>query len=155
MRALLMTAHIGLVLAAGAQAKAERCARDDQALLTQERDVAMVLAREGFDAYEALFVPDFTLWIDGRSLVRDAFLSGVSEWFGAGNRATRTALSNAHVEFFEELALARYEIQEDFNDGTVFQGRIVSLERCVGGKWRLFRSHVTTLHRGPAEAAEN
>lgn len=141
--------------AALAHAETPRCTGNEQALLTQERDVAMVLAREGFDAYEALFAPDFTLWIDGRSLSRDEFLSGVKNWYEAGHRATATAQNDADAEFFGDLALARYEIRENFNDGTIFRGRIVSLERCVDGNWRLFRSHVTTLYRGAAEAAEN
>ncbi|MGE0046876.1 MAG: nuclear transport factor 2 family protein [Hyphomonadaceae bacterium] len=128
-------------------------AADEAAIVALERDVALVLTRDGFDAYASLFDPDFSLWIDGRLVARDAYLIGVRAWRAGGAGATATRMSPVSVEVFEDLALSRYTLREDFNDGTSFVGRFVSLARREDGRWRLFRSNVQTLYRGPSASA--
>ncbi|MGE3839742.1 MAG: nuclear transport factor 2 family protein [Hyphomonadaceae bacterium] len=145
----LFIAAASLALATASAPADAQCVPDADRVLEQERGVALVLAEQGFDAYQTLFSPDFELWIDGRSLVRDAYLAGVRSWYLAGNRAVATSIEQSEVTFLGgSHALARYVIREDFNNGERFKGRIVSLVRCEAGVWRLFRSNVFTLSRG-------
>lgn len=123
---------------------------DDQeaAVLNMERDLALVLTRDGFDAFAAQFHDDFTLWIDGREVARADYLPPVAAWRAAGNGAVSTRMIPVSVDVFGDLALSRFVLREDFIDGTSFVGRFVSLARRDNGCWKAYRSTVFTLYRG-------
>lgn len=123
---------------------------DDQeaAVLNMERDLALVLTRDGFDAFAAQFHDDFTLWIDGREVARADYLPRVAAWRAAGNGAISTRMLPVSVDVFGDLALSRFVLREDFIDGTSFVGRFVSLARRDNGCWQAYRSTVFTLYRG-------
>lgn len=128
---------------------------DDKALLlVLERDVALVLARQGFDDYAALFHPEYTNWSGGDTvLTRRDYLDRVRAWYDAGNRAISTAIAPVAVEVIGDLALSQYALREDFSDGTAFVGRFTSLARRHEGRWTLFRTSFTTVYRGPVQQA--
>ena len=151
---------IGLpVLAAamllGQAALADPAAEQDRAAIRQlEEGVARVLADEGFDAYADLFHADYSNWGDG-GVARDraAFLSDVQRWHAGGGHAVATHMAPLSIEVFGDLALSRYVLREDFNDGSAFVGRFVSLAKREHGAWLLFRTSYTTLYQGPAADA--
>lgn len=126
---------------------------EGEAVLAMERDLALVLSRDGFDAFAAQFHHDFTLWIDGRESTRAEYLPPVAAWRAAGNGAIATQMRPVSVDVFGDLALSRYVLREDFVDGTSFVGRFVSLARRDNGCWQVYRSTVFTLYRGPSEDA--
>jgi ketosteroid isomerase-like protein len=129
-------------------------APDVAAVLELERNVALVLANEGFDAYASLFHPDYRNWSGGpKTLGRDDFLAGVKAWYDEGNHAVATRMKLAGIETFGDLALSQYELREDFNSGDTFIGRFASLSKREAGHWLLFRTNFTTLYRGRTEAA--
>lgn len=126
---------------------------EGEAVLAMERDLALVLTRDGFDAFATLFHDDFTLWIDGRETTRAEYLPPVAAWRAAGNGAISTQMRPVSIDVFGDLALSRYVLRENFVDGTSFVGRFVSLARRDNGCWQVYRSTVFTLYRGPSEGA--
>lgn len=126
---------------------------EEEAVLAMERDLALVLSREGFAAFAAQFHHDFTLWIDGGEIARAEYLPRVAAWRAAGNGAISTQMRPVSVDVFGDFALSRYVLRENFIDGTSFVGRFVSLARRSGGCWQVYRSTVFTLYRGPSEDA--
>ncbi|MGE0040656.1 MAG: nuclear transport factor 2 family protein [Vicinamibacterales bacterium] len=127
---------------------------DPAAVLALEGGAAMALAEQGFDAYAALFHPDYTNWSGGeRVLDRAAFLAAVRAWYDAGNHAVCAALHPLSVDIAGDIAYSRYLMREEFNDGTIFVGRFASLARRDDGRWRLYRTSFSTVFRGaPADA---
>lgn len=142
-------------LASAARADSTEAPGQVQVAVRQlEERVARVLAVDGFDAYAALFHPDYSNWGDGGvARDREAFLSGVRRWHAGGGHALSTQLTPLSVEVFGDLALSRYVLREDFNDGNAFVGRFVSLAKREQGRWLLFRTSYTTLYRGPTGKA--
>lgn len=137
--------------AAGASASCDAARAE---VLALEKGVARVLAEEGFSAYAARFDPDFTQWADGRPpLDRAGFLERVRQWHVAGVAAVSTRMVPIAVEVSGDRALSRYVLREDFNDGTSFVGCFNSLARRSDGRWRLYRTLLTTRYRGPSAAA--
>lgn len=129
-------------------------AQDEEGdVLAMERDLALVLTRDGFAAFASLFHDDFTLWIDGRETARADYLPPVAAWRAAGNGAISTQMQPVSIDVFGNLALSRYVLRENFIDGTSFVGRFVSLARRDDGCWQVYRSTVFTLYRGPSEGA--
>jgi ketosteroid isomerase-like protein len=129
-------------------------AMDREQVLALERDVALVLANEGFDAYAALFHPDYNNWSGGDSVIgREAFLRRVKAWYDAGNRAVAVEIRPVSTEIMGDLAYSRYALREDFADGTAFVGRFASLSRRHERRWLLYRTSFTTIYRGPAKDA--
>lgn len=127
---------------------------DREEVLALERDVALVLAQQGFDAYAALFHPDYTNWSGGDTvLTRQAYLDRVKPWYEAGNRAVATDLRPVTIEILGDYALSRYRLREDFTDGTAFVGRFVSVARRYDGRWTLYRTSFITDFRGPRSEA--
>lgn len=123
-------------------------------MLALEKDVALVLANQGFDAYAALFHPEYTNWSGGDTVLdRQAFLGRVGAWYDAGNRAVSTAIQPVTIEIMGDLALSRYTQREEFSDGTAFVGRFVTLARRHEGRWTLYRTSFTTVFRGPRQDA--
>jgi hypothetical protein len=129
-------------------------AADREQVLALEQNVALVLANQGFDAYAALFHPEYTNWSGGDAVLdRQAYLDRVRPWYDAGNRAVATDIRPITVDIMGDLALSRYTLREDFSDGTAFVGRFVSLARRQEGRWRLYRTSFTTVFRGPRQDA--
>jgi len=128
--------------------------RDREQVMALERDVALVLANEGFDAYAALFHPEYTNWSGGDGVLdRQTYLDRVKPWYEAGNRAVATDIRPVSIEIMGDLALSRYTLREKFSDGTAFVGRFASLARRHEGRWRLYRTSFSTIYRGPAKDA--
>lgn len=142
---------VGLVLlcaALPALAKDNRVS-DKEQVQNLEKSVAVVLGEQGFDAYSDLFHPEYNNWADGGDVLdRTAFLAGVRRWYEAGNKAVNTSMQPISIEIFGDLALSRYRLREDFNNGKTFVGNFTSLARKHNGKWKLYRTSFTTLFRG-------
>lgn len=153
--ALLSLAVVGTPSQAAPDAAAPTIASDtvqtDRAEIEElEGRVALILLVRGFDAFEALFHPDYVNWADGRTLTtREQYLAGVRRWFDQGNHATRTTMRPVSIEVFGDIALSRYRLREDFNNGQSFVGHFASLARRHEGRWLLYRTNFTTLYRGP------
>lgn len=139
-----------LMLGVTSSAKAQD---DGGGVLAMQRDLALVLSRDGFEAFAEQFHDDFTVWIDGRLIVRADYLPAVAAWRAAGNGAISTQIWPVSVDVFDEFALSRYVLRENFVDGTSFVGRFVSLVRLKDGCWQTYRTTVFTLYRGPSEDA--
>lgn len=136
--------------AAAPSATADAAQADRAAIEELEGRVALVLREKGFDAFAALFHPDYVNWADGSALTRrDQYLAGVRRWFDEGNHATRTTMKPVSIELFGDIALSRYRLREDFNNGQSFVGHFASLARRHEGRWLLYRTNFTTLYRGP------
>jgi hypothetical protein len=121
-----------------------------------ERDIALVLAREGFAAYAARFHPGYSNWGDGGApLARAEFLAAVKGWHQRGNHAVAVRMVPLSTEVLGDFALSRYRLREDFSDGTSFVGHFTSLAARHEGQWLLYRTSFTTLYRGPAAGAPN
>lgn len=137
-----------------AHAQDQADARDEaEAVLAMQGDLALLLVREGFDAFAARFHEDFTLWIDGREIARADYLPLVAAWRAAGNGAVSVEMQPVSVDVFGDLAFTRYVLRENFVDGTSFVGRFVSLSRRSDGAWQAYRTSVFTVYRGPSEGA--
>jgi len=149
-KSLLPTFVLAALLLVSGVAESARADDQEAAVLNMERDLALVLTRDGFDAFSAQFHDDFTLWIDGRVVARSDYLPPVEAWLAAGNGAVSTRMLPVSVDVFGDLALSRFVLREDFIDGTSFVGRFVSLARRENGCWRVYRSTVFTLYRGPS-----
>lgn len=129
-------------------------ASDEALVLALERDVALVLANEGFAAYAALFHPEYTNWSGGDAVLdRRGYLDRVRPWYDAGNRAVATAIKPVAIEIIGDLALSQYTLREDFSDGTAFVGRFASLARRHEGRWTLYRTSFSTVYRGARQQA--
>lgn len=135
-----------------AQARAET--PDQRAVRELETGVALVLTKQGFDAYAAHFHPDYSNWTGrGTPIGRAEFLAGVRQWHAAGNHAVAVQLQPISFEVFGDVALSRYRLREDFKDGTSFVGRFNSLARREGGRWLLFRTQFETEYQGETAKA--
>jgi len=127
---------------------------DQRAVRELETEVALVLTRQGFDAYAAHFHPDYSNWTGrGAPIGRAEFLVGVKAWHAAGNHAVAVALQPISFEVFGDVALSRYRLREDFKDGTSFVGRFNSLAKREGGRWLLFRTQFETEYQGETAKA--
>lgn len=125
-------------------------ATDREEILALERDVALVLANEGFEAYAARFHPEYTNWSGGDTVLdRQAYLDRVRTWYDAGHRAVATTIVPITIDLIGDVALSRYTLREEFSDQTAFVGRFVSLARRHQGRWTLYRTSFTTIFRGP------
>lgn len=149
-RSFCVFAAIVLAISFASSAQAQD---EGEAVLTMERDLALVLTRDGLDAFAARFHDDFTLWIDGDEVARAEYLTWVAAWHAAGNGAISTQMWPVSVDVFGDLALSRYVLREDFVDGSSFVGRFVSLARRSNGSWQVYRTTVFTLFRGPSDDA--
>lgn len=129
-------------------------AADRRAVEALEQSYAMVLAEQGFEAYAALFHPDYTHWADG-GVVRDraTFLASVRRWYDAGNRATAVSMKPISTDLLGDYALARYELREDFSNGESFVGRFTSVVRRHKGRWLGYRTSFQTLYYGSTVSA--
>lgn len=120
---------------------------------SMQRNVAMVLAEQGFEAYSELFHPDYENWANGgRLLKRKEFLDAVKNWYEAGNRATSTTMQSVSTEIFGDISLSRYKLREDFNNNESFVGYFTSVSKKEKGQWKFFRSSFTVLYRGATDA---
>ncbi|MGE0815474.1 MAG: nuclear transport factor 2 family protein [Vicinamibacterales bacterium] len=129
-------------------------AEDRAQVLALERDVALVLAKQGFDAYAALFHADYTNWSGGdAALDRQTYLDRVKTWYDAGNHAVAVNIRPVSIEIMGDLALSRYVLREQFSDGTAFVGQFASLARRHERRWLLYRTSFSTIFRGPVEDA--
>jgi len=127
---------------------------DRAAVRALEEGVALVLARDGFDAYAALFHDGYTNWSGGAAPVdRATYLARVRTWYDAGNRAVATAMRPVSIDIEGDLAISRYVLREEFNDGTAFVGRFTSVARRTDGRWQLYRTSFDTVYRGPKAEA--
>ncbi|MGD9906746.1 MAG: nuclear transport factor 2 family protein [Vicinamibacterales bacterium] len=127
---------------------------DRAAVRALEEGVALVLARDGFDAYAALFHDGYTNWSGGPEPVdRATYLARVRSWYDAGNRAVATEMRPVSIDIEGDLAISRYVLREEFTDGTAFVGRFTSVARRTGSRWQLYRTSFTTVYRGAKASA--
>lgn len=129
-------------------------ALEQRAVEALEQSYAMVLAEQGFEAYSALFHPDYNQWAEGGT-VRDrtAFLASVRTWYEAGTHAVAVTMRPISTDILGDYALARYELREDFNSGESFVGRFTSVARRHQGRWLAYRTSFQTLYYGATESA--
>ena len=77
---------------------------DQRAVRELETGVALVLTRQGFDAYAARFHPDYSNWTGrGAPIGRAEFLASVKAWHGAGNHAVAVAMQPISFEVFGDV----------------------------------------------------
>ncbi|WP_308911531.1 nuclear transport factor 2 family protein [Pseudokordiimonas caeni] len=132
----------------------EGTSADREAVLKLEESIALVLANDGFEPYAALFHPDYTNWINQDVLMtREDYLNAVRGWYDAGNKAVSTHLVPISLDIHGDIAISRSRLREDFNDGTAFVGRFVTVSKKTDGVWLLYRTSFTTDYRGPAADA--
>lgn len=128
--------------------------KDQRDVRELETGVALVLARQGFEAYAAHFHADYSNWTGrGAPIGRAAFLAGVKAWHGAGNHAVAVQMQPFTIEVWGDFALSRYRLREDFSDGSSFVGRFTSLAKREGGRWQLFRTQFETEYQGETSKA--
>lgn len=127
---------------------------DEAAVRELEGGVAMVLAKQGFEAYAQCFHADYSNWSGGGPpLDRARFLAGVKAWYEGGGKPVAVQMQPITIEVFGDVALSRYHLREDFNDGSSVVGRFVSLAKRENGRWLLFRTHFDTVYQGPSDKA--
>ncbi|GHF24889.1 hypothetical protein GCM10017044_19560 [Kordiimonas sediminis] len=136
--------------------------KEQQEIIELNRWVAMAPKEAGYEAYAALFHPDYTNWYmegDQRSIrTRDAYLDAVKSWLDAGNYATYSKIVPVSVDIIGDVAYIRNLAEEHFHhpdqDPTKFVGHFVSLMKKHEGKWTFYRTSFQTRYRGPIEGAE-
>lgn len=125
-----------------------------QAIVQHEKQVAMVLAQQGFTAYAALFHPDYRNWGFGRPpRDRTTFLADSKRWYDKGNRAIAVQMQPLHNEIIGDMAFSQYRLREDFNDGTSFIGYFVSIAKKGPDGWLFYNtSYHTEFYGATADA---
>lgn len=153
---------IGLLFLVSGSTVAEDTWDEDQSQIIEiNRWVPLALNEAGWDAYEALFHPDYTNWYmvgDRETLVnRDTFLRGVKRWFDEGNHATYSKVVPISVEIFGDIAYVRHLQEEHFfhpdQPPTMFVGHFASLMKKHQGKWTFYRTSFEARYRGKIEGS--
>ncbi len=120
-------------------------------LIEMNRQVALTLKREGFEAYSALFHPEYSNWFMGVLPVRDraVFLRDIKKWFDAGNYAVASDIEPISVDIDGDTAHLRLKQTEHFTDakGTLssFSFHGVHMMKKVRGLWRFYASSFTEV----------
>lgn len=125
-----------------------------QALQQHEKQVALVLAQEGFDVYSKLFHLDYHNWNPGRPIKdRARFLADVKSWYEQGNKAIAVQMEPIFSEINGDLGLSQYRLREDFNNGQSFVGAFTSLSKHTATGWQFYNTSFHTEYYGPTAEA--
>jgi|GEM_PF-5211028 len=153
-RILLLGSSCFLASATAQPAIEKSQAAEIQAIEQHEKQVAMVLAQQGFAAYAALFHPDYRNWGFGQpQRDRATFLADSKRWYDLGNRAIAVQMQPLHSEIIGDLAISQYRLREDFNDGTSFVGAFVSVSKKGPNGWLAYNtSYHTEFYGATADA---
>ncbi|MEW6983171.1 DUF4440 domain-containing protein [Colwelliaceae bacterium 6471] len=144
-----------------AESSVEKWSKDQLEIIEVNRWVPLAPKEAGYDAYAALFHPDYTNWYmvgDKETLTtREQFLSGVNRWLEAGNYANYSKVVPISVEVFGDIAYIRHLQEEHFyhpdKAPTMFVGHFASLMKKHNGKWTFYRTSFQARYRGPIEGA--
>lgn len=125
-------------------------------IIELNRWVALAPKEAGYQAYAALFHPDFTNWYmagDQASLrTREEYLALVKKWLDDGNYATYSKVVPISVEIFGDIAYVRQLKEERFShpneEPSQFVGQFASLMKKHNGKWTFYRTSFQTRYRG-------
>jgi ketosteroid isomerase-like protein len=158
----LLAALLIAVKATHADETAPNWDKDQLEIIEVNRWVPLAPKEAGYEAYAALFHPDYTNWYmvgDKEALTtRAQFLGGVKRWLDAGNYATFSKVVPISVEVFGDIAYIRHLQEEHFHhpDGepTMFVGHFASLMKKHNGKWTFYRTSFQHRYRGPIEGSE-
>ena len=140
----------------------EQWNQDQREIIEVNRWVPLAPKEAGYDAYAALFHPEYTNWYmvgDKETLTtREQFLGGVKRWLDNGNHATYSKVVPISVEVFGDIAYIRHLQEEHFHHPdkapTMFVGHFASLMKKHKGKWTFFRTSFQHRYRGPIEGSE-
>lgn len=164
MKKLILTLIMFLIFstAANAENTVDKWTKDQLEIIEINRWVPLAPKQAGYEAYAALFHPEYTNWYmvgDKKSLTtREQFLNGVKRWLKAGNYATFSKVIPISVEVFGDIAYVRHLQEEHFHHPdkapTKFVGQFASLMKKHNGKWTFFRTSFQDRYRGEIEGAE-
>ena len=130
---------------------------DDQQLHTlqqHEKNVALVLAQQGFAAYSQQFHPAYHNWSSGKSVKdRARFLADVKTWYDRGNKAISVQMQPVYSEITAGFGLSLYRLREDFNNGESFVGTFTSLSKQTPDGWQFYNTSFHTEYYGPTTNA--
>ncbi len=154
LRILLLGSSCFLATASAQPAIEKSQTAEIQAIEQHEKQVAIVLAQQGFAAYAALFHQDYRNWGFGRPpRDRATFLADSKRWYDQGNRAIAVQMQPLHSEIIGDLAFSQYRLREDFNDGTSFVGSFVSVSKKGPNGWLAYNtSYHTEFYGATADA---
>ncbi|MDZ7869315.1 MAG: hypothetical protein U5L02_09000 [Rheinheimera sp.] len=125
-----------------------------QALQQHEKNIALVLAQQGFDAYSRSFHPAYHNWPSGKSVKdRSRFLADVKIWYEQGNKAVAVQMQPLHSELIADFGLSQYRLREDFNNGESFVGTFTSLSKQSSDGWQFYNTSFHTEYYGPTAEA--
>jgi len=142
--------------------KVKAWSKDQLEIIEVNRWVPLAPKEAGYDAYAALFHPDYTNWYmvgDKESLTtREQFLGGVKKWLDAGNYAIYSKVVPISVEVFGDIAYVRHLQEEHFHHPdkapSMFVGHFASLLKKYKGKWTFYRTSFQHRYRGPIDGSE-
>lgn len=156
---------IGLTLSSLALADEhiESWNKEQLKVIELNRWVALAPKEAGYEAYKALFHPEFTNWYmagDKKALrTRSEYLALVKDWLDKGNYATYSKVTPISIDVFGEIAYIRQIKEEHFHHPdqapTKFIGHFASVMKKHEGKWTFFRTSFETRYRGPMEKVQN
>jgi hypothetical protein len=125
-----------------------------QALQQHEKNIALVLAHQGFEAYSRYFHPSYHNWPSGQSVKdRSRFLADVKTWYEQGNKAVAVQMQPLHSEIIADFGLSQYRLREDFNNGKSFVGTFTSLSKQAPGGWQFYNTSFHPEYYGPTAEA--
>lgn len=125
-----------------------------QKLQQHEKNIALVLAQQGFAAYSQHFHPAYHNWPSGKSVKdRNRFLADVKTWFEQGNKAVAVQMQPLHSEIIANFGLSQYRLREDFNNGQSFVGTFTSLSKQTPDGWQFYNTSFHTEYYGPTAKA--
>lgn len=120
-------------------------------LIEMNRQVALTLKRDGFEAYSALFHPEYSNWFMGVLPVRDraVFLRDIKQWFDAGNYAVASEIEPISVNIDGDTAYLRLKQTEHFTDAkgtrSSFSFLGTDIMKKYQGKWTFYASSFTEV----------
>jgi hypothetical protein len=135
--------------------------KDQLDIIEINRWVPLAPKEAGYEAYAALFHPDYTNWYmvgDKETLTtREQFLAGVKSWLEAGNYSNYSKVVPISVEIFGDIAYVRHLQEEHFYHPdmppSMFVGHFASLMKRYNGKWTFYRTSFQDRYRGPIVGA--
>ncbi len=110
------------------------------------RQVALRLKCDGFEAYSILFHPEYSNWFMGVLPVRNrtVFLRDIKQWFDARNYAVASEIEPISANIVGDTAYLRLKQTEHFTDtkGTPsnFSFHGMHIMKKYQGKWTFYAS---------------
>lgn len=153
---LYKTLLLTLTLLTSSFASASEYSKDELEIIEVNRWVPLALKEAGFEAYTALFHPEYTNWYmrgeEGILTTREQFLTGVKGWFEDGYYANFSEVQPISIDIFGDIAYLRHIQEEHFvhPDGTksMFKGYFAAIMKKHKGKWTFYRTSFSELYRG-------